>query len=350
MRVDVLPIFINMNSNMPTTLVVHHRSGIGDLVCHIPYIRAIADSSADGKVTVLARPSCRADDVLAGETCVEDVMEYDRRTLGSACKGRHDGFFGQLRLCSELRRRRFDRVFIFSSRVRYAMLAMLAGIPVRAGFGFGAVERLFLNRPPYIHRFNGVGSWVYPEATDFAVAQGFVSGPILPKMALPPGSVEEALIQMAELPRPRFAFAIGASNSEKNWGGEKFLQLAKILVDLGCGVLVLGGPAEREATEKLFSLAMLPVNAVRVMCQPSVLRSAAALKTCDFCIGNDTGALNVAVACDVPALGLFGTTCPLTHDPLLHVLHGQGMAEISVEAVVNRLIELTIPGMPLALR
>ncbi|MEO8407842.1 MAG: glycosyltransferase family 9 protein, partial [Oxalobacteraceae bacterium] len=208
-----------------------------------------------------------------------------------------------------------------------------------------AAQRLVLNRPPYIHRFNGVGSWVYHEATDFAVAQGFASGPIVPKMALPPSSVEEAWIQMEDLPRPRFAFAIGSSSPEKNWGGEKFLQLAKILVDLGCGVLVLGGPAEREATEKLFASAKFPVNAVRVMCQSSVLKSAAALKTADFCIGNDTGILNVAVACDVPALGLFGNTRPLTHDPLLHAIHGQCMAEISVEAVVHRLIELHAPGL-----
>lgn len=330
---------------MPTTLVVHHRSGIGDLVWHIPYIRAIAGSSAGGKVTVLARPSCMAADVLAGETCVEDVMEYDRRSRGSVSKGRHEGFSGQLQFCLELRRRKFDRIFIFSSRARYAILALMAGIPVRAGFGFGAAQRLFLNRPPYIHRFNGVGSWVYPEATDFAVAQGFVSGPIVPKMALPPSSIEAALIQLADLPRPRFAFAIGASNAEKNWGGEKFLQLAKILLDLGCGVLVLGGPAERDVAEKLFSSAGLPADAAQVMCQSSVLKSAAALKACDFCIGNDTGILNVAVACDVPALGLFGNTCPLTHDPLLHAIHGQDMAEISVDSVVNRLIELSAPGI-----
>lgn len=340
-----MPIFTYMNSHMPTTLVVHHRSGIGDLVWHIPYIRAIAGSSAGGKVTVLARPSCMAADVLAGETCVEDVMEYDRRPRGNARKGQHEGFFGQLRFCAELRRRKFDRIFIFSSRPRYALLAMLAGIPVRAGFGFGAAQRLFLNRPPYIQRFDGTGSWVYPEATDFAVAQGFVSGPIVPKMALPPSLVEQALIRLADLPRPRFAFAIGASNPEKNWGGEKFLLLAKILVDSGCGVLVLGGPAEREAAEELFSSAGLPAAAVQVMCQPSVLQSAAALKACDFCIGNDTGILNVAVACDVPALGLFGNTRPLTHDPLLHAIHGSGMAEISVAAVVNRLIALGAPGM-----
>lgn len=331
--------------NMPKTLIVHHRSGIGDLVWHIPYIRAIADSSAGGKVTILARPSCMAADVLAGEMCVEDVIEYDRRARGKARKGRHEGFFGQLRFCLELRRREFDRIFIFSSRPRYAMLALLAGIPVRAGFGFGAAQRFFLNRPPYIRRFDGVGSWVYPEATDFAVAQGFASGPIVPKMALPQDLLAQAASQMAALPRPCFAFAIGASDQEKNWGDENFLLLARILVEAGCGVLVLGGPAEREAAEALFSSTQFPAGAVRVMCQSSVLKSAAALKITDFCIGNDTGILNVAVACDVPALGLFGNTRPLTHDPLLHAIHGVGMAKISVAGVVNRLIELKVLGM-----
>jgi heptosyltransferase-2 len=51
------------------TVVVHHRSGIGDLIWHIPYLRAIAATSAGGRVSVIARPSCRAPEVLAAEAC-----------------------------------------------------------------------------------------------------------------------------------------------------------------------------------------------------------------------------------------------------------------------------------------
>lgn len=330
------------------TLVVHHRSGIGDLIWHLPYIRAIAATSAGGKVTVMARPSCMATDILAGEPCVERVIEYDKRPRNKSRQGRHDSIFGQIQICLQLRKEKFDRIIIFSGRPRYGLLAMLAGIPARAGFGFDFTQRLFLNRPPYIKRFQGEGSWVYQEATDFAVAQRFVDGPIIPKMSVPASLVEEVSAQLEHLRRPRFAFAIGSSLPEKNWGYEKFVDLARILIDRGCSVLVLGGPAENAVAERLFSPpSFARAEQLQIMCQPSVLRSAAALKTCDFCVGNDTGVLNVAAAVDVPVLGLFGRTRPLTHDPLIHAVSAQSMGEISVDTVMTRLVELGVPGITL---
>jgi heptosyltransferase II len=325
----------------PKTLVVHHRSGIGDLIWHLPYIRAIATTSANSKVTVMARPSCMAQDILSGEPCVADVIDYDRRPRNKARKGRHDSLLGQIEICLAIRKKKFDRVIIFSGRPRYGVIAWLAGIPVRTGFGFSAVQRFFLNQPPYIRPFDGTGSWVYPEATDFSIAQGFVDRPVVPKMIVPAQLTEEVSVELQDLRQPRFALAIGSSLPEKNWGYEKFVQLAKTLIERGGSVLVLGGPGEKELAERLFSSsAFTPAEHLRVMCQGSVLRSAAALKSCDFCIGNDTGILNVAVAVDVPALGLFGTTRPLTHDPLMHGISAPSMAAITVDAVVDCLSEI----------
>jgi heptosyltransferase-2 len=187
---------------------------------------------------------------------------------------------------------------------------------------------------------------VYPEATDFAISQGFVRAAIVPKMSVPDALFDEAAARLAHMRRPRYAFAIGSSVAEKSWGNEKFVALAKALIGRGASVLVLGGPGERTLAEGLFSAAAFGLEAehVEVMCQPSVLKSAAALKTCDFCIGNDTGILNVAVAVDTPALGLFGKTKPLTHDPLMHAVSGMNMAEIGVDAVLHRLAEIGAPG------
>jgi ADP-heptose:LPS heptosyltransferase len=50
---------------------------------------------------------------------------------------------------------------------------------------------------------------------------------------------------------------------------------------------------------------------VYVSAQASVQRSAALLRQCRYCVGNDTGVLNMAVANEVPALGLFGVTPPM---------------------------------------
>jgi len=322
------------------TLVVHHRSGIGDLVWHLPYIRAVAATSAGGKVVVMARPSCRAEDILSGEPCVERVIEYDRRPRNKSRRGKHDSIWGQIQICMQLRREGFDRIVIFSGRPRYGVLAWLAGIPVRAGFGFDIAQRLFLNQPPYIHRFTGAGSWVYPEATDFAIAQGFVGKAVVPKMLVPSTLVGKLGLQLEGLRRPRFAFAIGSSVPEKSWKNENFVALAKTLVEHGCGVLILGGPGEKAMAERLFAPSLAHPDRLQVMCQPSVLQSAAALKNCDFCIGNDTGILNVAVAVDVPALGLFGTTRPLTHDPLMHGVSAASMDDISVETVMMHLTKI----------
>jgi heptosyltransferase-2 len=85
---------------------------------------------------------------------------------------------------------------------------------------------------------------------------------------------------------------------------------------------------------------------VYVSAQASVQRSAALLRQCRYCVGNDTGVLNMAVANEVPALGLFGVTPPMAADPLLHALVGDGMASISVAAVLARLGELGAPVEP----
>ena len=334
---------------LPRTAIVHHRTGIGDLIWHIPYIRAIAARSAGGRVTVIARPSCRASDLLAGEPSVERVLEFEvgARNRGGR-KGRHVGMRGQLGFVRMLRAGHFERICIFSSRVRYGILAWLAGIPVRCGFGFSTVERLFLNCPPYIRPHRGEGNWVYPEATAFAVAHGFVEGPMVPRMSVPDEMVREMERKFEALPRPRYAFAIGASDASRSWGAERFATLASALTGEGCGVLLVGGPAEQALAQQIAT--QVPAarrHAVQVLTQSSVLSTAAALRVCDFCLGNDTGALNMGVANGLPGLGLFGVSPPLLHDPNLRAITGNGMPDISVGAVLERLQTLEAPGVRL---
>ncbi|GEC95972.1 MAG: hypothetical protein RLZZ220_1466 [Pseudomonadota bacterium] len=336
---------------LPRTVVVIHRTGIGDLIWHIPYLRAIAAASADGAVSLIARPSCRAADVLAAERCIAEVIEFDRKPRkGEGRSGRHDPLGAQLRFARGLRERGFERIYILSGRIRYAALALLAGIPQRAGFGFSPGERLLLNRPPYIRPHRGTGNWVYPEVSAFCIAHGLVDAPVVPRMAVRPEALAAAAQDLAGVPGPLYAFSIGTSAPRNNWGGERFAVLAQALAERGCSVLLLGGPAERDAAAAIVA-AVAPALRARVIAatQPSVQHSAALLRHCQFCVGNDTSALNMAVANGVPTLGLFGASPPLTHDPLMRALQAQGMAAISVEAVLARLAELQAP-MPAGLQ
>lgn len=329
-------------ADRPKTLIIHHRSGIGDLVWHIPYFRAIAAISADDKASLVARPSARAGDLLAAEEWLENLFEFDRRPRrAERRRGRHDGLWAQFQFVRMLRQHRFGRVYIFSGRARYAWLSAMAGIPQRFGFGFGPLQRIWLNQPPYIAPHDGSGSWVYPEATAFAMAHHLCDAPLVPRMRVLNSVVESIQSTLAPLPRPLVGFAVGASDPAKNWGGERFRELAQRLTNADCGVVLLGGPAERELVETIRS-AITPSRQTRVLpfAQASLQHTAAILRLCNCCVGNDTGVLNMAAANRCPALGLFGATLPLNHDPLISGIQGQGMDAIPVDAVENRLHEL----------
>jgi heptosyltransferase-2 len=329
----------------PRTAVVHHRSGIGDLVWHIPYFRAIAAHSKNGLVTVIARPSCRATDILAGEPTVEKVIEYDYKPRKSECRtGLHQGVLGQLAFISTLRRENLDRIFIFAGRFRYALLALFAGIQERAGFGFSRFERFLLNKPPFIARYRGGGSWVYPEATAFAKAHGFVDGPVVPRLAVPERLLLDVADLLSSLPPRRIAFAIGSSEARKQWGTDRFARLAAELATREAGVVLLGGPAEAGIAGQIVQT-MPETLRQRVLPVPqrSVLHSAAILRHCHLCVGNDTGVLSVAAACEIPAIGLFGATHPLLHDPLIEGIIAENMARIPVGDVLDR-IEARLKG------
>ena len=322
--------------DLSTAVVVPHK-GIGDLIWHLPYIRAIAACSPGGRVTVIARPSSRAVELLSAEPAVSRVIEFDRRPRGDeGLRGRHDGWREQWAFACQLRRLRIGRIYIFSGRFRHGLLARLAGVRHRAGFGFTLTERLFLNDPPCIRRHRGPGNWVYPEATAFAVAHRLVAGPVVPRMNVPQELVQQLAAQLADLPRPRYALAIGSSDRRRNWGAARFASLAQALAESGAGVVLLGGPAEQSLAHEIVASVPDPLRAaVLPMCQASVLVSAAALRNCDACIGNDTGVLNMAAACGLPSLGLFGASPPLKHDPLLRAVIGASMEQITLQEVLS---------------
>ena len=122
---------------MTSTAVIQVKQGIGDVIWHLPFIRAIAAAEPAGAVTFLTLPSSCAKDLLQAERCVADVIYFEhggselRRGLQLA------------RLVTLLRRARFRRVWILDRTVRPALAAALAGVPQRIGVGLGP-QRLFI--------------------------------------------------------------------------------------------------------------------------------------------------------------------------------------------------------------
>ena len=99
-------------------LIIQQRYGIGDMVIFLPYIHAIS-KKFNSPVSLLAKESSKANDILGNDKHINEIVTLDKEK---------DGLSGFFKLSNELKKRNFDKVFIFNSSVRYNLIAKFAGI------------------------------------------------------------------------------------------------------------------------------------------------------------------------------------------------------------------------------
>ena len=332
------------NDNRPRTVVLLQYTGIGDLIWHIQYFKAVAEQSQGGQVTVVAQPSTLTRAFIGKEPWVEAVIDHDHRPRrGEKRKGRHAGLLGMWRMAQQLKQGHFDRIVLFSGRISRGLIAVMSGIPIRIGFGYKPLQRLCLTHGPYIDAYQGSSLAVYPEASAFMVVHGFCPQPIVPSMEPPSDLLLQMQQRLAHLPRPLHAFAIGTSETHKQWGVKRYAELAQRLIERGAGVVLVGGPAEVQLAKDIEALVPQALrHAFAIITDAPVLGSAAALRVADVCVGNDTGMINVAAAVGRPSYVLIGARGTLDQDPeRMHNVRAASLSDISVDQVLNLIMPQT---------
>lgn len=327
----------------PLTAVQMQLNGMGDLVWHAQYFRCVAEQSRGGQISLIAPPTTMAREIIGHEPWVREVIDFDRRPRqNERRRGRHSGLHGLWRLGTELAPKRFDRMVLFSDHPgRAIMVCWRAGIRTILGFGDTWLQRRLLTPSPWIRRYRGPAVAGYKDATQFSIAQGFCSAPIVPRISVRPDALARMRERLAPLQRPLHALAIGASLPCKQWGAAHFVELAGRLAALGHGVLLLGGPAEAELAAAI-QTGVDPAlrGLVTPLTDASVAESVAVLSLVRSCIGNDTGAVQFAAGVGTHAFVVLGPRPPLEHDPEhVHMLQAAQLADIRPDDVIRRLGE-----------
>ena len=284
--------------------------GIGDMVWHVPHIRAIA-THAGTAVTLLAKPRALADQLLAGDPAIADIMPVDLNP-GGRRRGAHDGIDGFRRLVHSLRRRGFGSIVLLHHSDRLAAAAWMAGIPDRRGYGWGR-QRWFLNTGPFLpsdvkmlHQ--------HTRATRYLRAAGIMLDSAEPRLTVSQPARQAALRRLGAPPGGFVAIGIGSSEHLRQWGTERFAGLAAAVLDAGWPMLALVGGTEDQAsmTNIVRSLGERGARARPVLGWdlPDVV---AVLSAAAFYVGNNTGAMNIAAATGTRTYALFGTTRAFDH-------------------------------------
>ncbi len=319
------------------TLVVQPLPGIGDMVWHLPHIHAIARTTVEGRVDILTKPRVQADRLLRADTCVGRVLWLEREV------GHHAGIRGLLRLAALLRQENYQRAWFLHGSARYVLAARLAGIPERIGYGIGLQSLLLsvpVRLPPGLRHAHPI-----LRADALLNLLAISRDDPEPRLSVMIEAEQTIAKRFAAWPTPWVALGIGSSESWKQWGAARFAELALVLNAHQVGsIFIVGGPAERELADDIFMRIRAEGGAVVDAVALPLEQTTALLSHCRVYIGNDTGVLNMAAALQVPAIGLFGGSSPLTHSRFIHpitpLVGEHGMAAITISQVLEMLMRL----------
>lgn len=323
---------------MSSALVIQPLPGIGDMVWHLPALAAIATLQPELRIDLLTKRRSHADELLRGQSWLGQVLWLERGEDGV-----HGGMQGLLRLAGRLRGQHYRQVWLLHPSPRYGLLAALAGIRQRYGYGIG-LQRLFLNQGPFLDGARRLHPLERQSRYLALLKQQYIlkeSVSDRPSMAVAPG------LEFPEQPgvAPRIVYGIGCSEANRRWPVERFAQLIRRSLDAFGGTHILLGHGADQALVDAVQSALRPGDrdSLRVYLNRPLDQVAALLAGVDLFVGNDTGVMNIAAAVGCPALGLFGK-------PISRILPGyfpaltpiypsrEGMQAIGIDKVFDGVV------------
>jgi heptosyltransferase-2 len=296
------------------TAVIQAKRGIGDVIWHLPFVRAIASVSPGAQVAFFAPPTSHAAELLAAEPCVAETI-YFEHAGSELSRG-----LNLVRLITLLRQGRFETVWILDRTMRPAFAALMAGIPRRIGLGLGPQSLLITNAGvDRSHLHDHPLQWLRALMAAMNVPLSSTE----PDLAVPSDSLAAVGERFKGCQRPWIVLGIGASYWPREWPEAYWVEFLDGLGRLTDGtVFVIGGSSYMAYAERLIAREHDPraVNA----CSLGVAETLALLRHADLFVGTDSGPMNMAAAVATPTFGLFGVNQVLDYSKFIHPLTPQG--------------------------
>ena len=251
-------------------LIIQQRYGIGDMVIFLPYIHAIS-KKFKAKVSILVKESSKASDLLSNDENIDEIIILSKNK---------DGLSGFFKLSNEIKKRNFDKVFIFNSSLRYNLIAKFSGI--KSIFQYP----LFRSKDNLVH-----SAKIFTEN-------------IIGEIVSTEPNLKIKTINTFDKNIKHICLGISASGPTKRWAVENYIKLAQeLLKKHKCTFYLAGGLKDIDLINKFKDSDIY--DKCKSFEKLTIKETLPIIKSCDCYIGNDTGFMHLAVALGLKSLVLF---------------------------------------------
>ena len=263
-------------------LVIQPKIGMGDMVIYLPYIHAIAKKFRS-PVSILVKENSRAKELLIDDAQINEIIALDRTNKKT---GSHDNILGFFNLVKELKGKKFDRVFIFSSSLRYFLVSKLAGIKKISQYPlFRKNDNIVTSAKIFTE--NELGSIVSTQ----------------PLLSVNKMKIQNSKNQLSKELK-HICLGISASGPSKRWSIKNYIKLCEKINDIvPSKFYIAAGKNDKELVSEIFN------SNIKDNCTSfkdlKIRETLPIIKNCDLYIGNDTGWLHISSALNIKCLALF---------------------------------------------
>lgn len=266
-------------------LAIQNRMGIGDLIIFLPFIKAISDKF-NVPVSILVKDSSKAEQILKDTNYIDRIILLKRN---SSKNDDHDGIIGFFRLVKEIKKKKFDKVFIFNSSLRYRLVCKLANINEIYQYPLFQKENQHIVNTPKKFLKNSLNLEVLENPSIKVDDQIF-------KLANKKYNFDKSKINIL--------LGIGGSGPTKRISANKYIDLIKYSKEkYKCRFFLATGKKEEEQ-EILNEILNIYKDDCIALDNLTIYETMPVIKNCDVTVSNDTSFSHISSALGIPTIVL----------------------------------------------
>lgn len=275
-------------------ILLVRSDALGDLLLTLPVARSLKAALPDSEITMLVAEY--AAPLLENESYLDDVITLSGRNVSGLAEFRA--------LVERLRAQDFDTVLHLYPRPALALATQLAGIKTRVGTAYRWYSFLFTERAEVHRRDSGK----HELDLNYELAESFKASLQRYEPALTVSDSQRraanSLLDEHDLADKKFVIIHPLSaGSAPNWSLDYYLELARLLGEAECEVILTGTAAEADRISAALPDKRSHLRNFAGQTDLSTLVGLISLAAAVVC--GSTGPIHIATALRTPAVGIY---------------------------------------------